>query len=222
MVQGMLSKVIIHNSISLDGSLTGFEPDMGLHYKIAGSYRPQVHLIGSNTAKLGVEMFENGVPPEEEKDFEKPKRDKSLPLWVIPDTKGSLKDVLHVCRRFEFCRDVVVLISEVTPKEYIEYLEERSYDYYVVGKEHVDLRETLELLATKLKAKRVLTDTGRILSNLLLEQGLADEVSLLVHPVITGEKSYNIFGNIRESPKLRLRKQERLDRGLVWLVYKVK
>src|SRR3990170_5486487 len=217
----MLPKVIIHNSVSLDGSLTGFEPNMGLHYQIAGSYKPKVHLIGSNTAKVGVELF-GGVPPEEETDFEKPKRGKSLPYWAILDTKGILKGLLHACRRFEFCRDVVVLISETTPKEYVSYLEKRNYDYFVVGDEHVDLRQALELLSVKFKAKKVLTDTGRILGNLLLKQGLVDEVNLLVHPVIVGEKSYNVFDNISHDPKLKLLKQERLDKGLVWLVYRVK
>ena len=87
----MLPKVIIHNSISLDGSLTGFEPNMGLHYQIAGDYKPAVHLIGSNTAKVGVELFGNGVPLEELSDFQKPKRDKSLLYWVIPDTKRNIE-----------------------------------------------------------------------------------------------------------------------------------
>jgi 2,5-diamino-6-(ribosylamino)-4(3H)-pyrimidinone 5'-phosphate reductase len=218
----MLPKVIIHNSISLDGSLTGFKPNMGLHYQIAGSYKPAVHLIGSNTAKVGVELFGAGVPPEEAMDFEKPKRDKSLPFWVIPDTKGILKGMLHACRRFEFCRDVVVLVSEATPNDYVKHLEERNYDYFVVGDDHVNLRKALVTLSEKLKAKRVLTDTGRTLGNLLLEQGLVDEVSLLVHPVIVGEKSYNIFGNITKNPTLRLWKQEKLEKGCVWLVYKVK
>ena len=217
----MLPKVIIHKSISLNGSLTGFEPNMGLHYQIAGDYKPAVHLIGSNTAEVGVELFGNGVPPEEPSDFQKPKRDKSLPYWSILDTKGIMKGLLHACRRFEFCRDVVVLISETTPKEYVSYLEKRNYDYFVVGDEHVDLRQALELFSVKFKAKKVLTDTGRILGNLLLEQGLVDEVSLLVHPVIVGEKSYNVFGNISQNLKLKLRKQEKLDKGLVWLVYKV-
>ena len=218
----MLQKVIIHNSISLDGSLTGFEPNMSLHYQIAGNYKPQVHLIGSNTAKVGIELFENGVPEEEAMDFKKPKRDIGLPFWVIPDTKGTLEGLLHICRRFEFCRDVAVLISEITPKEYVEYLKKRKYNYYVVGKEHVDLKETLRLLSSEFKAKRVLADTGRTLGNLLLEQGLVDEISLLVHPIIVGEKAYNIFGNIQQNLIVRLQKQERLEKGYIWLVYKTK
>ncbi len=218
----MLPKVIVHNSVSLDGSLTNFEPNMELHYQIAGNYKSDAHLIGSNTVKVGVELYEEGVPAEEKKDFEKPERAKSLPLWVIPDTAGMLKGLLHTCRRFEYCRDVVVLVSEETPEDYLVHLRERSYDYHVVGKRHVDLKLALELLSEKYKVKTVLADTGRILGNLLLEQGLATELSLLVHPVIVGkEKAYTIFGNIGKCISLKLLRQEALGKGYVWLVYKV-
>jgi len=218
----MLPKVIIHNSVSLDGSLTSFEPNMALHYQIAGNYKPDAHLVGSNTVKVGVDLYGEGVPLEEKKDFEKPVRAESLPLWVIPDTAGALKGLLHACRRFEYCRDVIVLVSEETSADYLAYLRERNYDYHVVGKRRVDLRLALELLSEKYKVKTVLTDTGRILGNLLLEQGLASELSLLVHPVIVGkEKAYTMFGNVVKSFNLKLQKQEALGNGLVWLIYKV-
>jgi 2,5-diamino-6-(ribosylamino)-4(3H)-pyrimidinone 5'-phosphate reductase len=53
----MLPKVVVHNSISLDGSLTGFEPNMQLHYKIAGDYRADANLIGSKTVSAGIELY---------------------------------------------------------------------------------------------------------------------------------------------------------------------
>jgi 2,5-diamino-6-(ribosylamino)-4(3H)-pyrimidinone 5'-phosphate reductase len=217
----MLPKVVIHNSISLDGSLTGFKPDMKLHYQIAGSYKPDAHLIGSNTVKVGVELYEEELPVEEQRDFEKPSRNSSLPLWVIPDTSGALKGLLHTCRRFEYCRDVVVLVSEETPEDYLEYLRTRRYDFHVVGKRHVDLRRSLELLSGKYKVKSVLADTGRILSNLLLEQGLASELSLLIHSVIVGKDAYGIFSGIGKGFSLKLRKQRVLGKGFVWLVYAI-
>jgi 2,5-diamino-6-(ribosylamino)-4(3H)-pyrimidinone 5'-phosphate reductase len=197
-------------------------PDMALHYQIAGNYKPDAHLIGSNTVKVGVELYEKGVPVEERRDFEKPERAKNLPLWVVVDSAGALKGLLHTCRRFEYCRDVVVLVSEETPEDYLVHLRERSYDFHVVGKRRVDLRLALELLSEKYKVKTVLTDTGRVLGNLLLEQGLVSELSLLVHPVIVGkEKAYTMFGNINNDVNLKLVRQEALGKGLVWLVYKV-
>jgi 2,5-diamino-6-(ribosylamino)-4(3H)-pyrimidinone 5'-phosphate reductase len=62
----MLPKVIVHNSISLDGSLTNFEPNMELHYQIAGSYKPDANLIGSNTVKTGLKLYNDSVTSEEE------------------------------------------------------------------------------------------------------------------------------------------------------------
>jgi len=207
--------------VSLDGSITDFKTNMELHYQIAGNYHPDAHLIGSNTVKVGIELYSEGVPPEEVKDFDKPKRAESLPYWVIPDTKGALKGLLHTCRRFELCRDVIVLMSEETPKEYIEHLKERKYNYHVVGKKHVDLKRALEILASEYGVKKVLADTGMILSNLLLNQGLASEISLLIHPIIVGDKSYNIFSNVSEPIGLKLDKAEILDKGYVWMVYTV-
>jgi len=63
----MIPKVIVHNSISLDGSLTNFEPNMELHYRLAGAYKPQAHLVGSNTIKIGVELCQKGIPAEDER-----------------------------------------------------------------------------------------------------------------------------------------------------------
>ena len=215
-----MPKIVIHNSISLDGSLTNFEPNMGLHYQIAGNYRPDVHLIGSNTIEAGIELYGNGVPPEEKTDFEKPRRNKSFPYWVIVDTKGKLRGLLHTCRRFEFCRDVIVLVSEKTPKAYLQYLKQRNYDHHIVGKNHVDLKKAILLLSDKYKAKTILTDTGRILSNILLSKGFVDEISLLVHPIIVGNNSYNMFSDIAKSQSLELIECEILEKQYTWLVYK--
>jgi 2,5-diamino-6-(ribosylamino)-4(3H)-pyrimidinone 5'-phosphate reductase len=192
---------------------------MELHYQIAGEYNAEARLIGSNTVKVGIELYGEKVPAEEKSDFIKPERATHLPLWAIPDTKGILKGLLHTCRRFEFCRDVIVLVSEETPTEYVEHLEERNYDYHVVGKKHIDLEKSLELLSEKYDVKTILADTGRILGNLLLNQGFVSEISLLVHPVIVGTKSYNMFSFANMNPKLRLHKAETLEKNFVWLVY---
>jgi 2,5-diamino-6-(ribosylamino)-4(3H)-pyrimidinone 5'-phosphate reductase len=217
-----MPKIIIHNSISIDGSLSSFEPNMELHYQIAGRYHPDIHLIGSNTITAGIELYGDTIPPEEASDFEKPKRKKNLSLWVLIDSKGKLEGLLHTCRRFEMCRDVIVLVSKSTPQRYLHYLDERKYDHHCIGHDSVDLRQALILLSKEYHAKTILTDTGRILGNLLLNQGLVDEISLLIHPVIVGNKSYNMFRDIQKNLLISLLKCEQLEKQYVWLVYKVK
>lgn len=194
---------------------------MQLHYQIAGWYKPDAHLIGSNTIRTGIDLFGGGVPPESSSDFQKPKRDKKIPLWVIIDSRGTLEGLLHTCRRFELCRDVVVLVSKKTSKRYLRYLQNRHYDYHCVGTSSVDLEEALHLLSKKYHVKKVLTDTGRILGNLLLNQGLVDEISLLVHPVIVGKESYNIFYDIEKNLAVSLVKCKRMEQHYIWLVYQV-
>jgi dihydrofolate reductase len=106
----MKSEIIIHNSVSLDNSLTGSKPDMGLHYKIAGDYKPDTHLIGSETIIKGNEMF---------------------------------------------------------------------------------------------------------------GEGIVDEISLLVHPIMAGEKCYPMFSEVTADLKLKLKKSEQFENGCVWIVYSI-
>ncbi|HOB85936.1 MAG TPA: hypothetical protein PK521_14745 [Bacteroidales bacterium] len=54
----MKTEIIIHNSVSIDGSITGFMPDMGLHYKIAGEYKLDAHLIGADTVPIPAGYWE--------------------------------------------------------------------------------------------------------------------------------------------------------------------
>jgi 2,5-diamino-6-(ribosylamino)-4(3H)-pyrimidinone 5'-phosphate reductase len=216
----MLPKIILHNSISLDGSLLHFDVKMELHYKIAGSYKPDAHLIGSQTIKKGIELYgENSL--EEERDYKKPKRDNKLPNWFIIDTKGTLKGLLHEIRRFDLCKDVIILISKKTPKDYINYLKKRHYDYHIIGKNNVDLKKAIDIISKEYSVKKILTDTGRILGNILLNTGMISEISLLIHPIIIGYNRYHIFGNIKNKIKLQLVKHEVLNEEYIWLIYKI-
>jgi 2,5-diamino-6-(ribosylamino)-4(3H)-pyrimidinone 5'-phosphate reductase len=217
----MIPKIIIHNSISLDGSLTNFDVNMNLHYQIASKFKPDAHLIGSNTIKIGFELY-GDTSKEKKNDFKRPLRNENLPYWIIIDSKGSLKGLLHKVRRFNFCKDLIILISEKTPKEFITYLKDRDYDYYIIGQEHVNLKESFVILNKKYNVKNILTDCGKVLSNLLLNQGFVDELSLLIHPVIVGDNSYNIFNDINKKLKLKLLKNEILNEEYIWLYYEVK
>lgn len=216
----------MHNAISLDGSILHFEPDLGLFYRITADFSTDMVLVGSNTAKTGVEMFYSEPPEEEASDYIKP-LDKSqycVP-WLIPDSKGILKGMLHVLRRYEHCRDIIVLLSESTPAWYIKYLEERNYDHFVVGHDHVDLLKALELVAERYEVRTITTDAGVTLNCHLLEKGLVDEISLLVSPVIVGNISVNLFSKLHSPSggmKLEMIKQEVLEKDHLWLMYRVK
>jgi 2,5-diamino-6-(ribosylamino)-4(3H)-pyrimidinone 5'-phosphate reductase len=195
----MKPKVITHNAISLDGSISGFQLDLEKYYQIVGNYHPDAMLVGSATAKAGIEMYSDGIPEESPSDFIKPPRiatGTELPYWVIPDNNGMLQGRLHVFRRSGHCKDVIILLSERSPESYVKYLLERNYETIITGHEDVDLNRSLELLFDKYSCSTVVTDSGGHLNRALLEQGLVDEISLLVHPVLVDAKYQKLFRNL--------------------------
>lgn len=220
----MLPKVVIHNSVSLDGSTTGFNANLEVHYGIMGSYEPDAMIVGSNTAKTGTEFFCQKIPPEEESDFKKPEiqPDDTRAYWMIADSKGILEGLMHVFRRSEYSKDVIVLVSEKTPEPYINYLKERNYDFIRAGADRVDIKQALEIANERYGFKLVVSDSGGILNSILLEKGLVEEISLVLTPEIVGKNGTNLFRGVEKSGiQLELTRNEIVEKKYVHLVYRV-
>ena len=221
----MFPKVITHNAVSLDGSIAGFIIDVEKYYTIAGSLNPDAMLVGSSTAKSGIEMYSDGIPDERPVDFVKPRitAEDRRPYWVIPDSQGLLHGRLHIFRQFEHCKDVIILLSEKSPESYVKYLMERNYDVIISGHEDIDLKISLEILANKYDCKVVMTDSGGNLNNALMEKGLVDEISLLINPILVDTHNPKLFRNLNLAVKpiqLELIKVEQHE-NQVLLHYKV-
>ena len=83
----------------------------------------------------------------------------------------------------------------------------------------VDLAAALETLSERHEARVVRVDSGGALTGALLRDGLIDELSLLIHPVLAaGDRRWH--GPQPPPPgALALRSAQPLDGGLVWLRY---
>ena len=219
----MHPEVIIHNSVSLDHAVTGFEIDLGQHYGALLAFEPEAVLAGSTTAKTGIEIFMDITLPEAEADRYRPevRADDRRPICVIVDSRGVLKGLLHFYRNMEHTKDVVVLVSETTPEEYLDYLREREYPFIRCGGNRVDLRGALRELGERFGITRVVSDSGPELNNVIIREGLAGTISLIVHPVIAGEVEKKLFDSGGRAA-LELRKAVPMAQGTVHLVYAVK
>jgi 2,5-diamino-6-(ribosylamino)-4(3H)-pyrimidinone 5'-phosphate reductase len=206
----MKPKIIIHTQISLDGCSRGFE-DTGIYYRVAARLGEDAVLFGADTVLAAGEQWQL---PEKEADFVKPESapDDHRPLAVVPDSRGRLR-CLHLFRNMPYVRDAVVFVSQSTPVSYLDYLRERNYDFIVAGDDHVDYAAALEELSSRYHCQTIRTDSGGRLTNILIEQGLADEISLVISPCLVGNSSLNAFGGLvlPEVVKLELISSEVLD-----------
>lgn len=220
----MLPRVILHNALSLDGRMDGFAADLEQYYGLIGQWKEDATLSGSQT----ILAMPDEVPPEDDSAFEPPEYSPGdeRALLVIPDSLGRVR-CWHYLRQLPYWRDWVALVSETTPKDYLDYLQKRHIRFHVVGKDKVDFRAALEALNTCYGVKTVRMDSGGILNGVLLRAGLVSEISVLVYPVMVGGTSQRSLFHAPDltGPEgvipLKLVHVEQFPNQAVWLRYEV-
>ncbi len=184
-------RVIAHLAVSLDGATTGFSPDLGTFYGLITTWREDVTLVGADTILAQEEALTSGPPG--------PGPDPDGPLLAVVDSHGRVS-AWEALRGAGHWRDAVRIEAD-RPGE------------------RVDLRRTLERFAEQ-GVETVRVDSGGGLSGALLQQGLIDEVSLLVHPVAVGDKSApRWYGASTANLTFTLDHVEPVANGVVWLRY---
>ncbi len=223
-IENSLPKIILHNTVSLDGSLGGFNANLNMHYSIASSLHVDAYLVGSQT----ILDASDEIPPEPETDEQEERvydPEDVRPFWIVVDSRSRLKGVLHFYRQMEYIKDIIVLVSNSTPKDYLRYLKEKKYPYIKAGKERIDFLEAFQAVKEEYSVETILTDTGPTLNNLLLQQNLADEISVIVAPFIIAKSQPRIFIGLdieEEQIKLSSQDAQKLGNDYVWLRYKVR
>ncbi|MBP2134168.1 2,5-diamino-6-(ribosylamino)-4(3H)-pyrimidinone 5'-phosphate reductase [Methanomicrobium sp. W14] len=224
----MSPEVIVHNSVTLDNAFTAdaFAKkgiDIGLHYEVLLSFEPDALIIGSGSSVKGAEMCGDDFPREEESDFIKPQTDPSdkRPCGIFVDSRGLLLGKLHFYRRLSHIKNVVVLISETTPKNYVSYLEGRGYDYIVSGSDRISLYSALKEAERRYGFRRVVSDSGGTLNGVILNEGLADVLSLLVYPVVAGRGSRKLFENVNVPFSMELVRSGLKKDGIIHNIYRI-
>ena len=222
-------KIVMINAVSLDGSFVGFKVDMRLLRDLTSDYRSVMILEGSQSLVTGLtEMCKDTIPPEEESDFIKPDKRPEEPYFVVPDSRGISKGLLHLSRRMSrqmgLNNDVIVLVAENTDREFIKYLEERHFEYHICGKDKVDFVKAFDLLSDRYGAEMIRIDAGPTLNGVLLGQGLIDEILLVVYPVLVGGSSDKLLSQLTDSAegiKLELIEGREAGMGTILLRYRV-
>jgi len=213
-------RVTIHNTISLDGQLTGFPIDLGLHYEVLGGLPHDAILAGSTTLLAAAEAAGEDLTSEEPPGTI-PSRDG--PWLVIVDSRGRLTR-LSWLRKQPYWRDVLILCSHATPAQHLNRLRRHEVEHVVAGDDRVDLSAGLEILASRYGVTAICTDAGGGLNGQLLRAGLVDEISVIVAPHLAGANqaiAVHLADGVPGSalPALRLIAAEPLREQHIWMRY---
>jgi 2,5-diamino-6-(ribosylamino)-4(3H)-pyrimidinone 5'-phosphate reductase len=197
--------VIAHVAIALDGATTGFESRVGPFYELAATWSEDVTLVGADTilAQERTLAAAGGPGPAS-----------SGPLLAVVDSRNrvrqwpALRDAGHWSDVIALRGDNSAAVADRWPRQ------------LVCGAERVDLARALDELA-RIGARTVRVDSGGALLGALLELGLLDELSLLVHPIIVGAGAQRWTGKkVLTTTKLELLSSDIVDSDLVWLRYR--
>ncbi len=221
----MLPKVIIHSLISADGKMEGFSPEgIGLYYSLASQLGGDTWLIGSDTLLDAESMPGTSIHPADRSGDPLPNiAPTGGPLMVVPDSRGRVRNWLTHSEGIG-ARGSVALISTATQRAYLDYLQARNVPHIQAGDDHVDLRVALAELHASYGSKVVRTDSGGVLTNVLLAHGLVMEISLLISPELVGKERRSLFRTLEIPDRLELAVlgYEQVGEGYIWLRYQVR
>lgn len=213
--------------MSLDGRITNFPADLEVYYMLAARWNPDAILFGSETVLAAVRDNPSLEVPKEHEEMFKPAKNAVTdprPLLVIADSRGRVR-CWDAIQKWPYMRDVLVLCSSSTPPDYLSYLADRNIGTIITGKVRIDMRSALEALNVRFGVNVVRVDSGGTLNSVLLNSGLVDEFSVLIHPFLAGGKpDPTIFDPLNAGIPalqipLKLHHSEVLEHGVIWARY---
>jgi 2,5-diamino-6-(ribosylamino)-4(3H)-pyrimidinone 5'-phosphate reductase len=197
-------RVVVHVATSLDGATTGFEPDVDRFYRLIGTWEEDATLVGADTI-LAQERALAAAP--------RPGAAADAPLLAVVDARRRVSswEALRDCGHW---RGVVALRADRSDRP------PGAARELVAGRERVDLGAALRMLRRDEGVRTVRVDSGGGLIGALLDAGLVDELSLLVHPVLAGrgERRWHGAGG-PPGEKVRPIGVESFDDGVTWMRY---
>jgi 2,5-diamino-6-(ribosylamino)-4(3H)-pyrimidinone 5'-phosphate reductase len=222
----MLPKVIIFDNISLDGRIDGFNIDDELYYRVANEWSLDAVLMSNNTVLKKFQSKNGNKNEDTDYKVEEINKIDNRPLLVVPDSQGKIR-IWDEVLKTQFFKDILVLCSRSTPKEYLDFLEERYIKFMVIGYDEVNLGTALEELNIQFGVKNLRVESGGKLNGLLLRDDLVDEVCVLIYPTLVGgissDSIYSAPDLISEEGiiDLKLLKMEKLKNETILLHYRI-
>lgn len=197
--------------------------------RIRTEYQADAWLYGTVTTK----EFTQGRRPGLDPDAKAPEGDyvaeeHALLYYVSIDTQGEIgweSGTFHKEGRLD--SHVIEVLTEQTPEAYRAYLRERKVSYIIAGSSALDCNIAAEKLYRLFGIRTLLICGGGTVNWTFLQQGVVDELSLLIAPAADGSPdSVTVFERSGLLPvsmpvEFCLKDVERLKGSGIRLIYTV-
>lgn len=226
--------IICHMLVSLDGKITSgsgvdiFDDYFQLYTDTEDSYNANSWLCGRVTMEMFASKHQAELPADASNltDDDHIVEPVSEYYFFGIDTRGVLRWDSNTINMSNITEPVnlVIIVTQSTPKAYLQYLHQKRISYIVAGEKQIDFELLFTKIKTKFKITKLLLEGGGLLNGSVLKDGFIDELSLILTPfVVNNSKAPSLF-ELRDSKELKLThfkliEVKELERSGLWLRY---
>lgn len=219
--------IICHMMMSVDGridcDMVAKLKGVDQYYETLNELNTPATLSGRVTAELELALKGKFEPKNNEifgkENFSKKKSANNYE--IIVDTKGTL--LWNDDSEYE--KPHLIIMSEKVTKDYIEYLDSKNISWIVCGKDKIDLKRAVEILSEQFNIERMSVVGGPAINSSFLENGLLDEVSIVIGLGVDGRKDmpsiFDGFNMDKSVVHLKFKTAKVFETGAVWLRYNI-
>jgi riboflavin biosynthesis pyrimidine reductase len=230
--------IICHMLTSLDGKIAGdyLHEDRTAYFnneyeKIHDRYGCQAWICGRITMEKHftfghkLNLAQENVPIIPRTDYVAKTDAKTYAVAVDPSGKlGWTKNFISDDDD-RFGHHIVEVLTEQVSDAYLARLKKLGISYIFGGKENLNFTVVVEKLKKLFSVDKILLEGGGFLNGSFLNEGLIDEVSLVLVPIVDGaSNSLTLFETSEHLQKSKsvnffLKSVEKLDDGGLWMKY---
>lgn len=207
----------------IDCDMTAQMPGNDVYYSALSAINCPSRLSGRVTAQL--ELADGQFEAKDKTPFghEAFSNNNPSPAYnAVVDTHGTL--LWHDEANSDFPH--LVITSESVAKEYLDYLDSKHIPWIATGRDRIDLKRAMEILADDFGVKRLAVVGGGHINGSMLTEGLVDEISIVLGAGIDGRAGQPaVFDGLHKNSKpisVKLEDVEKYNDGTLWLRYKTR
>lgn len=233
--------VIIHTHTSIDGNLD----IMDLPEFKEASRQYQELSINPEKQQFGIQGYLNGKTTTEDNmtHYKTPKLDENASpvpegdyvadreasmYYLSIDARGELAFEDNYSPYGGIDSPIVEVLTEQASNAYKDFLRKKKISYIIAGKEQIDYEVMLDKFYNLFGIQRMMVGGGGTLNWSFVQNGLADEVSVILSPIANADPDGHRFFVAKEpysqiqETAFQLESVEVLEHGTVWIRYSIK